>query len=443
MKVELAGHYGYRRLVSTMAPMVAMMIVVSVYSIVDGLFVSNFAGSTPFAGMNLIWPVIALAGTLGIMSGTGGSALVSKILGEGDKVRASRIFSMIISLTVAGGALIAILLFILMPQIATALGSDAALLPHAVRYGRIVVCMLPGYMLQMAFQPFYMVAERPEMGTRLSLACGVLNIAVDALLVAWMGWGLTGAAIGTALGFLLGGFYPLWYFSSRRNTTQICIIRGPIEWRSVARSLTNGLSEFVGNVSLAVCSICYNWQLMRYIGADGVSAYGIVMYVGFTFAAVFIGYNLGVSQLISYNYGARNLDEMKSLLRKSLALIAAGGLTLTLLAEVSAPLIAMFFVGFDESLCELTVHAVRIYMLSFLLCGFNMFASAWFTALNNGVVSATVAFLRTLVFEIASVFILPLLMGIEGIWFSVNAAEILALILSASLLLAFRRRYGY
>lgn len=443
MKVELAGHYGYRRLISTMAPMVAMMIVVSVYSIVDGLFVSNFAGSTPFAGMNLIWPVIALAGTLGIMSGTGGSALVSKTLGEGDRVRASRIFSMMISLTVAGGALIAILLFILMPQIVTALGADAAMLPHSVRYGRIVVCMLPGYMLQMAFQPFYMVAERPEMGTRLSLACGVLNIAMDALLVVWMGWSITGAAIGTALGFLLGGFYPLWYFSSRRNTTQICIISGPIEWRSVARSLTNGLSEFVGNVALAVCSICYNWQLMRYIGADGVSAYGIVMYVGFTFAAVFIGYNLGVSQLISYNYGARNLDEMKSLLRKSLTLIAAGGLTLTLLAEVSAPFIAMFFVGFDESLCELTVHAVRIYMLSFLICGFNMFASAWFTALNNGVVSATVAFLRTLVFEIVSVFVLPLLMGIEGIWFSVNAAEILALILSASLFLAFRRRYGY
>lgn len=443
MKVELEGHYGYRRLVRTMAPMVLMMIVTSVYSIVDGLFVSNFAGSTAFAGMNLIWPVIALVGSLGIMIGTGGSALVSKTLGEGDVEHASRIFSMLVSITVGAGTLIAILLFIFMPQLSTALGSDASMHPYAVLYGRIVICALPAYMLQMAFQPFFMVAERPEMGTRLSIACGVLNIILDAIFVAWFGWGLTGAAIGTAAGLALAGFYPLWYFSSKRNHTQIYINRGSIEWDSVAKSCTNGLSEFVGNIALSILSICYNWQLMKYIGSNGVSAFGIVMYLGFIFGAVFIGYNIGVAQLISFNYGAGNRKEMKSLLHKSLVLISLGGLAITLTAELLSPAIARMFVAYDPSLCSLTVHATRIYVICFLICGFNMFTSAWFTALNNGAVSALAAFARSLVFELAAVFILPAVFGIEGIWYAVSVAEVLALILSAILIAAFRKRYGY
>lgn len=443
MEVELSGHYGYRRIIRTMTPMVAMMVVISIYSIVDGLFISNFAGNDAFAGMNLIWPPIALVGALGLMLGTGGSALVSKTLGEGDPDKARRIFSMVIRLTVMAGILIAAIMYAIMPWLAKTLGSDEAMLPHAVLYGRILILVLPAYMLQLEFQPFYMAAEKPQFGTAISLACGVANMALDALFVAGFGWGLTGAALASSIGLLIGGCFPLWYFSSRHNTTNLKLISCPFDWHSIVKSCSNGMSEFVGNIALSVISICYNWQLMRYVGADGVSAYGIVMYLGFIFAAVFIGYNMGISQVISFNFGAGNKAELKSLLRKSLVIVGVCGIVMTAMSELAAHGIARVFVGYDENLCAITTHATRIYMLSFLFCGFNMFASAWFTALNNGVVSAIAAFVRTLIFELASVFVLPLFFGIEGIWLSVNLAELLALALSAALIVSYRKRYGY
>lgn len=426
-----------------MTPMVLMMIVISIYSIVDGYFISNYAGNDAFAGMNLIWPPIALVGALGLMLGTGGSALVSKTLGEGDPDKARRIFSMLIRITIIGGIGIAAVMFAIMPWLARVLGSDEAMLPHAVLYGRILILVLPAYMLQLEFQPFYMAAEKPQFGTAISLACGVANMALDALFVAGFGWGLTGAAIASSVSLLIGGCYPLWYFSSRRNTTQLRMVRCPFDWQSILKSCSNGMSEFVGNIALNIICICYNWQLMRYIGADGVSAYGIIMYLGFIFAAVFIGYNMGISQVISYNFGAGDKAELKSLLRKSLVIVGVSGIMMAAISELTAQWISRVFVGYDDSLCSLTTHATRIYMLSFLFCGFNMFASAWFTALNNGTVSAAAAFVRTLVFELASVFVLPHFLGIEGIWLSVNVAEILALILSAVLVVAYRKRYGY
>lgn len=443
MNAELSGHYSYRRIITTMTPMVLMMIVISIYSIVDGFFISNFAGSDAFAGMNLIWPPIALVGALGLMVGSGGSALVSKTLGEGDELRASRIFSMLVRLILYAGVIIAAVMFVFMPDIARLLGADEAMMPHAILYGRILISVLPAYMYQMAFQPFFMVAEKPQMGTAVSIACGITNIVLDAVLVGWLGFGLAGAAIASSVSLLIGGGFPLWYFSSRRNDTHIRMERCPMEWASIRQSCLNGLSEFVGNIALNIITICYNWQLMRIIGADGVSAYGIVMYIGFIFGAVFIGYNMGISQVISYNFGAGNNAELRSLLRKSLVIIGIVGVMMTTVAELGAPLVARIFVGYDETLSEVTCHATRIYMLSFLICGFNMFVSAWFTALNNGVVSAIAAFGRTLVFELASVFILPLLWGLDGVWVSVNVAETLALVLSLILMLAYRRRYGY
>lgn len=443
MKVELSGHYGYGRIVKTMIPMVLMMIVISIYSIVDGYFISNYAGSDAFAGMNMIWPAIALVGALGLMVGTGGSALVSKTFGEGEPEKANRIFSMLVKLTVFVGAVAAVLLFIIMPWLAKTLGADENMLGHAVLYGRILVIVLPAYMLQMSFQPFFMVAEKPQLGTMLSIACGVTNIVLDALFVACLGWGLTGAAIASSISLCIGGGFPLWYFSSRRNTTQLRFVKAELQWGSIAKSCTNGLSEFVGNIAMNVLAICYNWQLMHYIGANGVSAYGVIMYVGFIFSAVFIGYNMGISQVISFHYGAQNHDELKSLLRKSMVIVGVVGLIMWALAEASASMVANIYVGYDAELRDLTAHATRVYMASFLICGFNMFTSAWFTALNNGLVSAVAAFVRTFIFELICVFVLPLIWGVEGIWLSVNVAEVLALILSAALIIAFRKRYGY
>ena len=444
MKIELQGHYGYRRLVKTMLPSIAMMIVTSVYSVVDGLFVSNFAGSTAFAAMNIVWPGLQLLSAIGIMIGTGGSALVSKTLGEGDRDRACRIFTMLTRFALISGIVMAALAFIFMRPLMVALGAEGEMVPLAVVYGRVVIVTLPLFILQMMFQPFYMVAERPEMGTAVSIACGFANILFDSLFICVFGMGLLGAALGTAISLSVGGLFPLIWFLSKRNGTHLRFVANVRNvWRHIGKSCSNGMSEYVGNVALSVVSICYNLQLMKYVGEDGVSAYGILMYMGFLFAAVFIGYNIGVSQIISYNYGAGNTAEMRSLLRKSLVLIALGGLFLTGLAESGAVPVARFFVGYDETLCSLTVRALRIYMLSFLLCGFNMFASAWFTALNNGVVSAVAAFARTLIFELGCVLLLPAFFGVDGIWSAVNVAEVCAFVLSFILVAAFGRRYGY
>jgi len=443
MKVELSGHYGYSRIIRTMIPMIVMMIVISIYSLVDGYFVSNYAGTDAFASLNLIWPPIQIIGAIGIMVGTGGSALVSKTFGEGNPNKARQIFSMLIRLTVILGIILGVILFVSLPWIASALGASEVMKPLAIKYGRILLLVLPAYMLQMGFQPFFMVAEKPNFGTVLSIVCGVTNIILDALFVAVFGWGLVGAAIASSISLLIGGLYPLWYFASKKNKTQLRLVRAKNNWRYIGKSFSNGMSEFVGNIALSIVSICYNWQLMRYIGANGVSAYGVIMYLGFIFAAVFLGYNMGISQVIAFNYGAGNKFELRSLLKKSLVIICILGIILTAASEITSGLIADIFVGYDQQLRDLTVHATRIYMISFLVCGFNMFASAWFTSLNNGVISAIAAFVRTLVFELSMVFILPAIFGIDGIWMSVNVAEGLCLFLTIALILGFRKRYGY
>jgi putative MATE family efflux protein len=440
----MEGHYGYRRILKEMWPMVLMLMVTSVYSIVDGWFISNFAGSTAFAAMNIIWPAIAIISALGLMVGAGGSALVSKTFGEGDDERANHIFTMLIRLTFIAGAVISAALFVVMKPLAAALGAEGEMVRYAVIYGRILTAALPVYMLQMAMQPFFMVAGRPELGTITSIACGLTNIALDALFVAGLGWGLTGAAVATAASFIVGGCIPVSFFASKRNKTPLHFLKDSrYEWPAIGKSLSNGLSEFVGNISFNIVGICYNLQLMKYIGENGVSAYGVLMYVGFIFGSVFIGYNMGISQVISYKYGAGDKAELRSLLRKSCALVAVAGIVITATVELLAPLLSRLFVGYYPALRDLTTYALHIYMISFLICGFNMFASAWFTALNNGPVSAVISFTRTLVFELGCVFILPLLFGIDGIWVAVNVAEVLALILSAALVLGLRKRYGY
>lgn len=440
--MQLSGHYSVRRLAITSIPMIGMMIITSIYSIVDGFFVANFAGTTEFAALNIVWPAIAIVSAAGLMIGTGGSALVSKTLGEGDVEKADTIFTQLVRVCIELGIVTAVLLFIFMKPVVLALGAEGKMIPLAVTYGRIVVVAMPLFIVQMAFQSFYMTAERPELGTWMSILCGVLNIALDAVFIIGFGWGLTGAALATAISIAAGGIYPLVFFSSRRNNTHLQFVKTETrDWKSILKSCSNGMSEYVGNVALSVVSIGYNIQLMKYIGENGVSAYGIIMYVGFIFGAVFIGYNLCVSQVIAYNYGAGNKEELKSLLLKSLGLIAVTGVVLTSIAELTAPLLASVFVGYDPELCALTEHALRIYMLSFLLCGFNFFCSAWFTALNNGLVSAVAAFTRTMVFELTTVFVLPSIIGIDGIWSSVCVAEALAFIMACSLIWAFRKRY--
>lgn len=437
MNIELSGHYGHRRIVRSVLPSIGMVLVTSIYSIVDGFFVANYAGRTGFAAINLTFPAIMMIGSLGLMIGTGGAALVAKIKGEGDRQMADRVFTMLVRFGLVLGIMLGVILAVAAPAVSRWLGADAPMMDECVTYIRLNMIGMPGFVLQCAFQSFYMAAERPQLGTLMSVVAGVTNIVLDAVLVWMLGMGVAGAALATSAGCLVGGLFPVLYFSSRRNRGTLRITSTRMLWPYIGKACTNGLSEYVGSISMNIVTICYNLQLMRYLGEDGVSAYGVVMYIAFIFAAVFIGYNIGITPIIGYHYGARDIDEQRSLLRKSLSIIAVLGVLMTLTAELFASPLAKSFVGYDASLTDLTTHAMRLNLLAFLISGLNMFVSALFTGLNNGYVSAAASFTRTLVFEMACVWLLPSLFGIDGIWVAWPVAEVLSLTFCAILVFRF------
>ena len=431
MEISLSGHYGYRRILKSVLPSIGMVIITSIYSIVDGFFVSNFAGKSGFAAVNLMFPAMMMMGSLGLMVGSGGGALVAKVKGEGYPEKANRIFTMLVYFSLQLGVVMGALFALFAPSMARLLGADEGMMHECVVYGRLCMIGMPGFVLQMAFQSFYMAAERPQLGTVMSVVSGVTNILLDALLVWVFRWGVAGAAVATALAELVGGIFPLVYFRSQRlnKGSLILLKRARLVWPYIGKACTNGLSEYVGNIAMSIVSICYNWQLMRHLGEDGVAAYGVVMYIAFVYAAIFIGYNIAITPIVGYHYGARDLKEQRSLFGKSLVIIGVAGVTMTGVAEGLSSSVAKLFVGYDLGLTVLTTKAIRLYMLCFLICGWNMFASALFTALQNGMVSAVAAFAHSLVFELSCVWVLPALVGIDGIWWAVNVAEVLTLFL--------------
>jgi len=443
MKVALDGHFGYRRLIRSSLPGIAMILVVSIYSVVDGLFVSNFVGTTAFAALNVIWPAVMLVGSLGLMIGTGGSALIAKTMGEGDRDRAHVMFTMLVQFTVILAVIFMVPMYLLMEPLARLLGAEGEMLHQCVIYGRICTLGLPAFMLQMAFQSFYMTAEKPQLGTIMSVICAVTNMALDALFILVFHWGLAGAAAASMLACCVGGFYPVWYFAGPRNRSSLRLVYARFEPHPLRQACSNGLSEYVGNISFNVLAICYNLQLLRMMGENGVAAYSVLLYYSYIFAAIFFGYNITVTPIIGYHYGAGDKAELRNLLRRSLILMLVLGCAITLAAELSAGPAARLFVGYDADLTALTIKAIRISMASFVLVGVNLFTSAWFTGLGNGKVSAMVSFLRNLVLELGFVFLMPAIFGPDGIWLAVDAAEVCCLIISVSLLLAFRNRYGY
>ena len=431
MEISLSGHYGYRRILKSVLPSIGMVIITSIYSIVDGFFVSNFAGKSGFAAVNLMFPAMMMMGSLGLMVGSGGGALVAKVKGEGYPEKANRIFTMLVHFSLQLGVVMGALFALFAPSMARLLGADEGMMHECVVYGRLCMIGMPGFVLQMAFQSFYMAAERPQLGTVMSVVSGVTNILLDALLVWAFRWGVAGAAVATALAELVGGIFPLVYFRSQRlnKGSLILLKRARLVWPYIGKACSNGLSEYVGNIAMSIVSICYNWQLMRHLGEDGVAAYGVVMYIAFVYAAIFIGYNIAITPIVGYHYGARDLKEQRSLFGKSLVIIGVAGVTMTGVAEGLSSSVAKLFVGYDLGLTTLTTKAIRLYMLCFLICGWNMFASALFTALQNGMVSAVAAFAHSLVFELSCVWVLPALVGIDGIWWAVNVAEVLTLFL--------------
>ena len=442
MKIQLSNHFNYKKLLRFTLPSIIMMIFTSIYGVVDGFFVSNFVGKTPFAAVNFIMPFLMILGAIGFMFGTGGSALISKTMGEGKPEKARQQFSLFIYVSLACGALIAIFGILFIRPIASLLGAEGVMLEQCVAYGRIILIALPAYMLQYEFQSFFVTAEKPQLGLTFTVASGITNMVLDALFMVGFQWGLEGAAAATALSQAVGGLAPLLYFS-RPNSSLLRLTKTAFDGNALLKACTNGSSELMSNISMSIVSMLYNVQLMKYAGEDGVAAYGVLMYVNMIFLAAFIGYSVGTAPIIGYHYGAGNHDELKNLLRKSLFIIGSFSIAMFLLAEMMARPLAGIFVGYDQTLLALTLRGFGIYSFSFLFAGIAIYGSSFFTALNNGLVSAFISFLRTLLFQVAAVLIFPLIWDIDGIWISIVAAELMAAAVTSLFLIGMRGKYRY
>lgn len=442
MKIQLSEHFTYKKLLRFVLPSIVMMIFTSIYGVVDGLFVSNYVGKTAFAAVNLIMPFLMAISALGFMIGTGGSAIVAKTLGEGKKEQANEYFSMLVYLTLIGGIVLSALGILFSPLIARGLGADGALLTNCVLYARITLLSMPAFMLQNVFQSFFVTAEKPKLGLGVIVIAGVTNMVLDFLLVGVFQFGLAGAAFATVTSECIGGLFPILYFA-RRNSSLLKLGRTHFNGKIFLCACGNGSSELMTNLSSSIVNSLYNIQLMNLAGENGVAAFGTIMYVNFIFIAIFLGYSIGSAPLVSYHYGAGNHDELKNLFQKSLRLIGIWGLMLFILAQLIARPLAAIFVGYDADLFSMTQNGFRIYCIAYLINGFNIYGSSFFTALNNGLISAAISFLRTLVFQLAAVLLLPLLLSINGIWSAVAVAELLTLGLTVTFFVRNRKKYHY
>ena len=442
MQIQLSDHFTYKKLIKFALPSIMMLLFISIYGVVDGLFVSHFVGKTAFASINLIMPFTMILGGMGFMIGTGGTALVSKTLGEGDTKKANRYFTMMVYFTVIMGAVLTVIGIAFMKPISYLLGATDAMINDCVTYGRIVIGFTTMFMLQNLFQNFLVTAERPKLGLFSTLAAGITNMVLDALFIAIFRWGVAGAALATGMSQLVGALIPFIYFI-KDNNSPLRLTKTRLEASPIFRACFNGSSELMSNISMSVVSMIYNFKLMMLEGENGVSAYGVIMYVQFIFISMFIGYVVGTAPIIGYNYGAKNTPELRNMFKKSTILTSSAGIALTVAAFLLANPLSYIFVGYDKELFELTARAFKLFSVSFLFTGVNIFASSLFTALNNGLISAIISFLRTLVFQVLSVMLLPLVLGTDGIWYSIAVAEIFAFIISAVFVIINRKKYDY
>lgn len=440
--IQLSDHFDYKRLLRYTFPSIVMMVFTSIYSVVDGFFVSNFTGKTPFAAVNFIMPLLMILGCIGFMFGTGGSALIAKTLGEGKTQRANELFSLIVYTSIVCGILLALLGIVFLRPVASLMGARDRLLEDSILYGRIILLALPFFVLQYEFQCLFATAGKPRLGLGITVAAGVTNMVLDALFVAVFSWGLVGAAAATALSQFVGGVIPLIYFASP-NSSLLRLVRCRFDGGALLKTCSNGASELMGNISMSIVSMLYNLQLMRYAGDDGIAAYGVLMYASMIFQAIFIGYAVGAAPVVGFHYGAQNRGELKNLLHRSLVLIGIFSVIMFAAGEALGRPLSLLFVGYDAGLLDMTTHAFAIFSFSFLLSGLTILGSSFFTALNDGLTSALIAFLRTLVFQIAAVCILPLFWGLNGIWFSIIVAEVLAALVTILFLLGKRGKYHY
>lgn len=440
--IQLSDHFTRKRLLRFSLPSIVMMVFTSIYGVVDGYFVSNYTGKTPFAAVNLIMPFLMILGGVGFMFGTGGGALIAKTMGEGKAEKADKLFSMTVFASILCGLVLTAVGLLFLRPFARLMGAEGELLENSLLYGTINLIALPFYILQYEFQCLFATAEKPKLGLYVTVASGVANMVLDWLLVAVLPFGLAGAAAATAASQFIGGVFPLIYFA-RKNSSRLRLTRCRLELRPLGRICANGSSELMSNISMSLVSMLYNVQLMQYAGEDGIAAYGVLMYVSMIFQAIFIGYSVGTAPIVSYHYGAQNREELKSLLRKAIFIVAIAALCMFAAGELLAAPLSRLFVAYDEELLQMTTHAFAIFSFSFLFSGFAINGSSFFTALNDGLTSALISFLRTLVFQVAAVLLFPLLWGLDGIWFSIVAAEIMAVLATIFFLLKKQKKYGY
>ena len=443
MTIQLSEHFTYKKIFRFALPSIVMMVFTSIYGVVDGTFVSNFVGKTPFAAVNLVWPFLMILGAFGFMIGTGGSALVAKTLGENKKEDANRYFTMLITLVVILGILLTIFGLIVVRPLSHALGARGQMLEDCVTYGRTLMIFNTAFMLQSVFQSLFITAEKPRLGLIMTVAAGLTNMVLDALFIAVFKWGLVGAALASGLSQCIGGILPLIYFLSSKNDTPLKFVKTKLEGKILLKACANGVSELMTTVSSSLVSMLYNFQLMRLAGQNGIAAYGAVMYVEFAFIAVFIGYSIGTAPIVSYHYGSENHNEVKNMLQKSFKIMSILGITMMVLAQILASPLAKVFVGYDKQLFDMTVHGFRLFSFYFILAGINIYASSFFTALNNGMISAIISFSRTLGFETLAVIILPIFLQLDGVWLAITVAEICAFVISISFLIAKKEKYHY
>lgn len=443
MTIQLSEHFTYKKIFRFALPSIVMMVFTSIYGVVDGTFVSNFVGKTPFAAVNLVWPFLMILGAFGFMIGTGGSALVAKTLGENKKEDANRYFTMLITLVIILGIVLTIFGLIVVRPLSHALGARGQMLEDCVTYGRTLMIFNTAFMLQSVFQSLFITAEKPRLGLIMTVVAGLTNMVLDALFIAVFKWGLVGAALATGLSQCIGGILPLIYFLSSKNDTALKFVKTKLEGKILLKACANGASELMTTVSSSLVSMLYNFQLMRLAGQNGIAAYGAVMYVEFAFVAVFIGYSIGTAPIVSYHYGSENHDEVKNMLQKSFKIMSVLGITMMLLAQMLASPLAKVFVGYDKQLFDMTVHGFRLFSFYFILAGINIYSSSFFTALNNGIISAIISFSRTLGFETLAVIILPIFLQLDGVWLAITVAEICAFVISISFLIAKREKYHH
>jgi len=442
MKIQLSDSFTYKKLILFTIPSIAMMVFSSIYGIIDGYFISNFIGDTEFAAVNFIIPFTMILGSFGFMFGSGGSALIAKTLGMGEGKKANSLFSLFVYIILITSLVLGVLGIIFIKPIAIMLGAEGKMIDSAVSYGRILLISLPFCMAQIAFQSFFPLAEKPHLGFIITVIAGITNIVLDALFIVVFKWGVVGAAVATSISQVLGGLLPILYFVFSKN----CILRigkTRIDFRSIGQASTNGMSEFLSNIAMSLVSMIFNSQLMKYEGEKGVATYGVLMYVGFIFFAVFIGYSMGAAPVIGYHYGAENKKELKGVLKRSLVIVGILSVVMVISSLLLSYPLSKLYVGYNEELMNLTVRAFKLFSFVFLFSGISIFGSSFFTSLNNGFISALISFLRTIVFQVIAIFTLPLIMGTDGIWLSIVFGDFAAALVAVICLLSNKKRYGY